>query len=100
MSKRAIEFSWPSFAILALIIVTLIAQAWTTRQDYAAQITVLDARLAQQYQSIEQSNTLRQQLQSIAGATAELAEQGNRNAITIRDQLKAQGIAINPPKSP
>ena len=42
-----------------------------------------------------ESQTVREQLLSVATGTAKLAQQGNENAIRIVEQLKRAGISIN-----
>ena len=59
---------------------------------------ILSNQRDQQTTPMEEADRLRNQLQAIAGATAVLADQGNENAILIRNQLRAQGITIQPPK--
>lgn len=81
-----------------LIMITLILQGWTQRVEFANRLVVLNTQERQQEPILQQAQTLRQQLESIAGATAMLAEQGNANAVIIREQLKTQGISINPPQ--
>jgi hypothetical protein len=51
-----------------------------------------------QQPSIEQSAKLRQQLQTLAGKTAELAAAGDAGAQAVVAQMKAQGIALSVPK--
>ena len=98
MSRPTHAISWGVFLPGLLIAVTIIVQAITTRSEFNTQIDVLNTQFAQQRTPLEQATVLRNQLESIAGATAVLAEQGNQNAILIRDQLKAQGVSINPPR--
>ena len=89
---------WAVFIPAMLIVATLITQSLMTRGDLLTQRRALTAQYNKQQPVIDQSVQLRQQLESISGAVATLAEQGNPNAIVIRDQLKSQGITINPPK--
>lgn len=41
---------------------------------------------------------LRQQLETLAGKTAQLASEGDEGAKTVVDQMKRQGINLSPPK--
>ncbi len=87
------------FIPLLLVMITLAVQAFTARAGYSHQLNLLVTQQRQQDPVVEQARTLRQQLESIAGATAALAEQGNPNAIIIRDQLKSQGVSIQAPQA-
>ena len=86
------------FLPVLLGLIALIMQAHQSATDLDRQLQVLQAQEQQQQALVEQSQKLRSQLESIAGATAALAQQGNQNAIVIRDQLRAQGISIKPPQ--
>jgi F0F1-type ATP synthase membrane subunit b/b' len=47
---------------------------------------------------VQEALRLRQQLETLAGKTAQLAAEGNENAKTVIDQMKRQGIVLTPPK--
>ncbi len=98
MSDNNNSISITLFVPLLLGLATLIMQGVTTRAEFNNRLAVLDAQEQQQTPVVEQAQKLRAQLESIAGATAKLAEAGNQNAVVIRDQLKAQGISISAPK--
>lgn len=85
-------------AFLAMLLVTLTLLIQAVFDNYEMRLTrkALDGRFAQQHEPMEKAKTLREQLEGIAGAVAALAEQGNPNAILIRDQLQKQGITIRP----
>lgn len=94
-SDQGIAFS--VFIPGLLLAATLIVHSMTARDEFNSQLSVLATQSQQQDPTIAQAQKLRGQLQSIAGATASLAEQGNQNAILIRKQLEAQGVSINAP---
>jgi hypothetical protein len=48
--------------------------------------------------AVQEGIKLRQQLETLAGKTAQLAADGDEGAKTVIDQMKRQGIALNPPK--
>lgn len=87
-----------AFAALLVVTATLIVQALLDNYRLRLARTALESQFAQQREPLEQAQALRAQLEGIAGATAILAEQGNTNAIIIRDQLQQQGITIRPPQ--
>jgi hypothetical protein len=47
---------------------------------------------------VQEAVKLRQKLESLAGKTARLAAEGNEGAKTVVDQMKRQGVNLNPPK--
>lgn len=96
--RRQPILSNAAFAALVVVTATLIVQALLDNYRLRLARTALESQFAQQREPLEQSEALRAQLEGIAGATAALAEQGNSNAIFIRDQLQQQGITIRPPQ--
>ena len=48
--------------------------------------------------TVQEAIKLRQQLDSLAGKTAQLAADGDEGAKIVVDQMKRQGISLNPPK--
>lgn len=88
------------FVPVLIIATALLAGEFYKNTQARQQRNVLDQQWAQQRDNFDEAQKLRNQLQSIAGATAILAEQGNENAILIRDQLAAQGVTIQPPEDP
>ncbi len=58
---------------------------------------VLRAQHAAQESTFQEALKLRQQLVTLAGKTAQLAQQGDANAAAIVERLHQQGITINLP---
>ena len=56
--------------------------------------------LTSQSPTVEQSQKLRAQLDSIAKETLQLANQGNSNAKIIVEELRKRGVTINPSNPP
>lgn len=83
---------------LILVVVSLfVLMAYETGQaihDHRALAELLHA----QQPSIEQAAKVRQQLQTLAGKTAELAAAGDPGAKSVVDQMKAQGVTLGAPK--
>ena len=81
-----------------IIALTLLLQIAYRNSQLQREGDMLSNQWEQQSSPIDEANNLRNQLQAIAGATAVLADQGNENAILIREQLRTQGITIQPPE--
>ena len=83
---------------LILVVVSLfVLMAFETGQaihDHSALTELLHA----QQPSVEQAAKLRQQLQTLAGKTAEMAAAGDPGAKSVVDQMKAQGVTLGVPK--
>jgi hypothetical protein len=79
---------------LILVVVSLfVLMAFETGQaihDHSALAALLQA----QQPSVEQAAKLRQQLQTLAGKTAEMAAAGDPGAKSVVDQMKAQGVTL------
>jgi len=48
--------------------------------------------------TVQEAIKLRQQLELLAGKTAQLAAEGDEGAKTVVDRMKRQGVTLNPPK--
>jgi len=86
------------FLPLLLTIVALFVQTLNTTFELKSVRETLVAQHAAQDGTLAEAQKLRSQLESIAGETAVLADQGNQNAIKLRDYLQQQGIKISPPQ--
>jgi len=98
MSDDRAHVQWGVFIPLALLIFTLLGQSVFQRSQLTAEHAALDGQYRQQAQPLDEAQKLRAQLESLAGATATLAEQGNQNAVRLRDYLQQQGVTIRPPQ--
>lgn len=94
MSRHRQLMAPGTFVILLLLVTTLIVQTAFQTRHLRTQSANLSLQHTQQQAAVEQAQQVRRQLESIAGATARLADQGNPNAILIRDQLQSQGVTI------
>ena len=88
---------WSVFVPLLVIVLALLVQSLYQSSQLRTERETLETQYEQQKQPLEESKKLRTQLESLAGATATLAEQGNKNAIKLREHLQKQGITIRPP---
>jgi hypothetical protein len=90
---------------LPVLLLTVTSLGWflfQATQLLAERNTLQLSREAQQAQ-VQQSQRLRDSLDGLARDTARLAEQGNRNAKLVVDELRRRGVTINaeaPPASP
>jgi hypothetical protein len=85
-------------APLILVVVSLfVLMAFETGQAIRDRGALADVIRAQQ-PTVEQAVKLRQQLQNLAGKTAELAAAGDAGAQSVVDQMKTQGVALAAPK--
>jgi hypothetical protein len=48
--------------------------------------------------TVQEAVRLRQQLEALAGQTAKLATDGDEGAKGVVEQMKRQGVTLNPPK--
>jgi 7-cyano-7-deazaguanine synthase in queuosine biosynthesis len=85
-----------TFVILVLALIVLLGHMSLTYQQLRDEHEQLSRQHAAQASQIQTAQQSRRQLEGIAGSVAQLAEDGNANAILVRDQLQAQGIQIRP----
>lgn len=88
----------PAYSLpLPLVLVVLavfVLMAFETGQAIRDRTALTDLMRAQQ-PSVEQAAKIRQQLQTLAGKTAELAAGGDAGAKSVVAQMKAQGITLS-----
>ena len=84
------------FIPLLIVAVAVLSDAVHTSFQLKADSDSLAASLERQEKTLADARTLRAQLEAIAGDTARLAEQGNPNAIRLRNHLEQQGVTIRP----
>ncbi|MGA8383193.1 MAG: hypothetical protein WB710_18890 [Stellaceae bacterium] len=83
---------------LILVVVSLfVLMAFETGQAIHDGGALADVRRAQQ-PTMEQAIKLRQQLQTLAGKTAQLAAAGDAGAKSVVERMKRQGITLSAPK--
>ncbi|HYM03353.1 MAG TPA: hypothetical protein VET85_10430 [Stellaceae bacterium] len=83
---------------LGLVALALIlALAVQTAELVLERTALADARAAQE-QTIQDAKKLRQQMDEIAGETAELALNGNAAAKQVVDAMKREGVTLKPPQ--
>lgn len=95
MDPSAARFRLPVL-LLALALCTM---AVTQTVSLVTDRENLAAVRASQEATVQESLKLRQQLAALAGKTAQLAEQGDAAARAIVEDMRKQGIALNPPNA-
>ena len=88
------------FIPLLLIAIALVIWAGFQTTQLLRERKYLKTVLTDQSPTVEQSQKLRGQLDSIAKGTLQLANQGNSNAKIIVEELRKRGVTINPGDSP
>ena len=87
----------PQPPLILVVLSLFVLMAFETGQALHDQGALADLLKAQQ-PSIEQAVKLRQQLQTLAGRTAELAAAGDPGAKSVVEQMKAQGVTLSAAK--
>jgi TolA-binding protein len=83
---------------VVLVVVSLfVLMAFQTGQAIHERGALADLRRSQE-PTVQEATKLRQQLEALAGRTAQLAAEGNEGAKTVVDQMKRQGVTLSPPK--
>jgi hypothetical protein len=83
---------------IILVVVPLFAlMAFETAEAIHDRSALADLRRSQE-STVQEAIKLPQQLESLAGKTAQLAAEGDEGAKAVVDQMKRQGVNLNPPK--
>jgi hypothetical protein len=85
---------------LPVILITVslfVLMAFETFQAIHDRGALADLRRSQE-PTVQEAIKLRQQLETLAGRTAQLAAEGDEGAKTVVDQMKRQGVTLSPPK--
>jgi hypothetical protein len=89
--------SFATFVILLLLVGTQMAQYFFTNMQLRRERDTIASQYDTQTPQLETSRQLRSQFDGIASAVARLADEGNPNAIRVRDELAARGVSIKAP---
>jgi hypothetical protein len=83
---------------LILVVISLfLLLAFQTYQSVHDRRALSDVRASQE-QTVQESIKLRHQLETLAGDTAQLAADGDAGARGVVEEMKKQGVNLNPPK--
>ena len=94
-SDRAVSgLELPVILIAASLFVLMAFETFQAIHDRGA---LADLRRSQE-PTVQEAIKLRQQLETLAGRTAQLAAEGDEGAKTVVDQMKRQGVNLSPPK--
>lgn len=88
------RMSLATFVILLLVIGMQMGQYLFTNVQLRRERDTIATQFDTQTPQLETSRQLRSQFDGIASAVAELADEGNPNAIRVRDELAARGVSI------
>ncbi len=83
--------------VIFVVVSLFVLMAFETGQAIHDRGALADLRRSQD-PTVQQAVKLRQQLQTLAGKTAELAAAGDPGAKAIVDQMKRQGVGLSAPK--
>ncbi len=84
----------PLILVVVALFLLMAVETGQALHDHATLGQLIQA----QQPTIEQAVKVRQQLQSLAGKTAELAAAGDPGAKSVVEQMKAQGVTLGVPK--
>ena len=82
---------------LLMLVALFVLMAFETGQAIHDRGTLGDLRRSQE-PTVQEAIKLRQQLETLAGRTAQLAAEGDEGAKSVVDQMKRQGVNLSPPK--
>ena len=83
--------------VILIVVALFVLMAFQTGQTIHDRGALSDLRRSQEA-TVQEAIKLRQQLETLASKTAQLAADGDEGAKTVVDQMKRQGIALSPPK--
>jgi hypothetical protein len=83
--------------VILAVVALFVLMAFETAQAIHDRGALADQRRSQE-PTVQEAIKLRQQLELLAGKTAQLAAEGDEGAKTVVDQMKRQGVNLNPPK--
>jgi len=94
-SDRAVSGLELSVILIAVsLFVLMVFETFQAIHDRGA---LADLRHTQE-PTVQEAIKLRQQLETLAGRTAQLAAEGDEGAKTVVDQMKRQGVNLNAPR--
>ena len=93
--RQAGELSLPVILVVVSLFVLMAFETGQAIHDRSA----LEELRRSQLTTVGEAVKLRQQLQALAGKTAELAAAGDAGAKSVVDQMKRQGVTLAVPKN-
>src|ERR1700758_3218032 len=95
--ERDQVFSGLGLPVSLAVVAVFVLMAFETAQAIHDRAALADLRRSQE-PTVQEAIKLRQQLELLAGKTAQLAADGDEGAKAVVDQMKRQGVNLNPPK--
>jgi len=83
--------------VILVVVSLFVFMAFETVQAVHDRSALSEQRRAQE-PAMQEAIKLRQQLETLAGKTAQLAGEGDEGAKAVVDEMKRQGVALGPPK--
>ena len=83
--------------VILVVVSLFVFMGFETAQSVHDRSALSEQRRAQE-SAMQEAIKLRQQLETLAGKTAQLAGEGNEGAKAVVDEMKRQGVALGPPK--
>ena len=83
--------------VILVVVALFVLMAFETGQTIHDRGALSDLRRSQE-PTVQEGIKLRQQLETLASKTAQLAAEGDEGAKAVVDQMKGQGVSLNPPK--
>ena len=83
--------------VILVVVALFVLMAFETGQAIHDRGALSDLRRSQE-PTVQEAIKVRQQLDSLARKTAQLAADGDEGAKSVVDQMKRQGVSLNPPK--
>ena len=97
LGQRDGEFGGLQLPVTLAVVALFVLMAFETAEAIHDRGALADL-LRSQETTVQEAIKLRQQLEALAGKTAQLATDGDEGAKTVVDQMKRQGVTLNPPK--
>jgi hypothetical protein len=83
--------------VILVVVSVFVFMAYETAQAIHDRSTLSELRRAQE-PTVQEAIRIRQQLETLAGKTAQLAAEGDEGAKAVVEQMQRQGVTLAPPK--
>ena len=83
--------------VILVVVSLFVFMVFETVQAVHDRSALSEQRRAQE-PAMQEAIKLRQQLETLAGKTAQLAGEGDEGAKAVVDEMKRQGVTLGPPK--
>jgi hypothetical protein len=85
--------------VILVVVSLFVFMGFETAQSVHDRSALSEQRRAQE-SAMQEAIKLRQQLETLASKTAQLAGEGNEGAKAVVDEMKRQGVTLGPPHKP